>query len=179
MYQESRILCSPGTKESNLEFGQTWGKRSSGGSILRFCERKRQGVSAPLVRCSATRLSGLAAKHHWVLLNPRHLGKAILYIQDHQALTTIRTETINVKDRMLQVPRRPRTKTQDLGILFWARCSLEVHARFCRSVHCDPPAHVGAQAPRLFVINDSQFPLAISRFGRDFKYMSQYRSTTH
>ena len=31
----------------------------------------------------------------------------------------------------------------------------------------DPPARVSAQAPRFFVIYDSQFPLASSRFGRD------------
>ena len=34
-------------------------------------------------------------------------------------------------------------------------------------VENDPPARVSAQAPRFFVIYDSQFPLASSRFGRD------------
>ena len=34
-------------------------------------------------------------------------------------------------------------------------------------VQSDPPARVSAQAPRFFVIYDSQFPLASSRFGRD------------
>ena len=34
-------------------------------------------------------------------------------------------------------------------------------------VQNDPPARVSAQAPRFFVIYDSQFALASSRFGRD------------
>ena len=34
-------------------------------------------------------------------------------------------------------------------------------------VQSDPPACVSAQAPRFFVIYDSQFPLASSRFSRD------------
>ena len=34
-------------------------------------------------------------------------------------------------------------------------------------VQNDPSARVSAQAPRSFVIYDSQFPLASSRFGRD------------
>jgi len=34
-------------------------------------------------------------------------------------------------------------------------------------VSSDPPARVSAQAPRFFVIYDSQFPLASSRFGWD------------
>jgi hypothetical protein len=35
-------------------------------------------------------------------------------------------------------------------------------------VQSNPPAVVSAQAPRSFVIYNSQFPLASSRFGRDF-----------
>ena len=34
-------------------------------------------------------------------------------------------------------------------------------------VQNDPPVRVSAQAPRFFVIYDSQFPLVSSRFGRD------------
>jgi len=38
-------------------------------------------------------MSGLAAKHLWVLLNPRYLVKAM---QDHQALKTIWTKIMNM-----------------------------------------------------------------------------------
>ena len=42
-----------------------------------------------------------------------------------------------------------------------------LQADFSLIVQSDPPARVSAQAPRFFVIYDSQFPLASSRFGRE------------
>jgi hypothetical protein len=59
-------------------------------SVLSFF---RGAQKNPFVSVS---LSDLAPKHLWVLRNPRYLEKAILYIQDHQALKTIWTTIMNV-----------------------------------------------------------------------------------
>ena len=58
---------------------------------------------------------------------------------------------------------------------FWQRNWVQARETQIRSLQADlslivwrnSPARVSAQAPRFFVIYDSQFPLASSRFGRD------------
>ena len=74
-------------------------------------------------------VSGLAAKHFWVLLNLRYLGTAM---QDHQALKTIWTEIVNIL-RTESFAGEPRTNRPRIYAPRHALEDRRFNARFCGS----------------------------------------------